>query len=253
MNVRIENSQIKSRSPHNLVWRARAQRMPLVYRAVCEKVRIADAGAICDTDCGATVVDDIVMDAQEVQIASLTRAMYHSGAALGSQSVRLSRGGPGASGGAGMTRPATLSSVLVLLVTLGTATVAAVRARVKAVRECKVCQGYGVQRCKLCSGRGTIDWEGKMAHREPCPMCLGRRLHKCSACGGGILMSRSLFNHKANKGEAALMETLQTLTSAGNQGPGARGLLGFRIWRGKEDQDERLVASDEYASEVITD
>jgi len=226
--------------------------MPLIFRAVCEKVRVADAGTICDADCSA-VVDDIVMDVHEVQTASLTRAMYHSGAALGSQSVRLSRGGPGASGGAGVTRPATLSSVLVLLVTFGTAAVAAVRARVKAVRECKVCQGYGVQRCKLCSGRGTIDWEGKMAHREPCPMCLGRRLHKCSACGGGILMSRSLFNHKANKGEAALMETLQTLTSAGNQGPGARGLLGFRVWRAKDDQDERLVASDEYASEVITD
>jgi len=253
MNAGIKIGPIKYRCPHGVVWRAPKQRVPLIHRAVCEKVRETDAGAIRDADCSA-VVDDIVMDVQEIQTASLTRAMYHSGVALGSQSVRLSRGGPGASGGAGVTRPATLSSVLVLLVTLGTATIAAVRARIKAVRECKVCQGYGVQRCKLCSGRGTIDWEGKMAHREPCPMCLGRRLHKCSACGGGILMSRSLFNHKANRGEAALMETLQTLTSAGNQGPGGgRGLLGFRTWRAKDDQDERLVASDEYASEVITD
>ena len=186
------------------------------------------------------------------QLASLTRAVYQSGAALGSQSIKLRRAGPGTpGGGGGGMRPVapTISTILVIGLTIATGVTAMVKSRIKAVRECPECQGYGVQRCSLCSGRGTIDWEGKMAHREPCPMCLGRRLHKCTACGGGILLSRSLFNHKANRGEAALMETLQTLASGNNQG---RSLFG-RLFRGKNDEDRRLQESDQYANEIITD
>lgn len=203
------------------------------------------------------VVESETLDSVEgAPMASLSRAMYQSGAVIGSQSMRVSRGsmglGSSAAPGGGGTRPLApaISSAVVISITVGTAVIAAIRSKIKSVRECTVCQGYGVQRCRLCSGKGTIDWEGKMAHREPCPMCLGRRLHKCTACGGGILLSRSLFNHKANKGEAALMETLQTLATPGNAG----GRIGLRNLFGKRpDEDERLLASDEYASEVITD
>lgn len=187
-------------------------------------------------------------------MASLSRmAMQHSGVAVGSHSaMRISRGSiyqqpTTASGSGGGTRPLApaISSALVIGATVGTAVVAAIKSMVKAVRECSNCQGYGVQRCRLCSGKGTIDWEGKMSHREPCPMCLGRRLHKCTSCGGGILFSRSLFNHKANKGEDALMETLQTLTTP------SRRLFGPK--RGDDQQEARLLESDEYSKEVITD
>lgn len=204
------------------------------------------------------VVESATLDSTDaVHMASLSRAMYQSGAAIGSQSMRVSRGsmglGSSAAPGGGGTRPIApaISSAVVIGITVGTAVIAAVRSKIKSVRECTVCQGYGVQRCRLCSGKGTIDWEGKMAHREPCPMCLGRRLHKCTACGGGILLSRSLFNHKANKGEAALMETLQTLATPGSAG----GRLGLRnlLFGKRQDEDERLLASDEYANEIITD
>ena len=142
------------------------------------------------------------------------------------------------------TAASVLSSAAVVGVTVATAVVAAVRCKLKAVRECSCCQGYGVERCKLCSGKGTIQWEGKMAHREPCPMCLGRRLVKCSACGGGIMFSRSLFTHKANKGEEALMETLTTLTAPSR-------LFGRRA--GNEQEEARIAESEEFSKEILTD
>lgn len=137
-----------------------------------------------------------------------------------------------------------LSSAVVISATVATAVVATVRCKLKAVRECSCCQGYGVERCKLCSGKGTIQWEGKMAHREPCPMCLGRRLVKCSACGGGLLFSRSLFTHKANKGEEALMDTLTTLTVPSR-------LFGRRA--GNEQEEARIAESEEFSKEILTD
>lgn len=142
------------------------------------------------------------------------------------------------------TAASVLSSAAVVGVTVATAVVTAVRCKLKAVRECSCCQGYGVERCKLCSGKGTIQWEGKMAHREPCPMCLGRRLVKCSACGGGIMFSRSLFTHKANKGEEALMETLTTLTAPSR-------LFGRRA--GNEQEEARIAESEEFSKEILTD
>jgi hypothetical protein len=47
------------------------------------------------------------------------------------------------------------------------------------------------------------------------------------------------------------METLQTLATPGNAG----GRIGLRnlLFGKRPDEDERLLASDEYASEVITD
>ena len=210
-------------------------------------------GRVTDVSGGSEHICDTVEDSFH-GMASLSRmAMQHSGVAVGSHTaMRISRGSiyqqpTTASGSGGGTRPLApaISSALVVGATVGTAVVAAVKSKVKAVRECNNCQGYGVQRCRLCSGKGTIDWEGKMSHREPCPMCLGRRLHKCTSCGGGILFSRSLFNHKANKGEDALMETLQTLTTP------SRRLFGPK--RADDQQEARLLESDEYSKEVITD
>ena len=188
---------------------------------------------------------DSVTPLEEVGIASVSRlALYSSGGQLGShRALHLQKGPSTVSITAGRPSISILPSILVIAMAFGTAVLAAVRSKVKAVRECSSCQGYGVLRCKLCSGKGTIDWEGKMAHREPCPMCLGRRLIKCKTCGGGILFSRSLFIHKANKGEEALMETLQTLRT-----PSMR-LFGSK----NSEQDARLAESDEYSKEILSD
>lgn len=188
---------------------------------------------------------------RDVRIASVSRlALYSSGGQLGSHKALQMRGsmyqqtGPNTiSITAGRPVTSIIPSILVIAMTFGTVVLAAVRSKVKAVRDCTSCQGYGVLRCKLCSGKGTIDWEGKMAHREPCPMCLGRRLIKCKTCGGSILFSRSLFIHKANKGEEALMETLQTLRT-----PSMR-LFGSK----NSEQDARLAESDEYSKEILSD
>ena len=48
-------------------------------------------------------------------------------------------------------------------------------------------------RCSLCSGSGAVGWEGKWAHKEPCPMCVGRRFVECTECGGHY--HRPMFNH----------------------------------------------------------
>lgn len=153
---------------------------------------------------------------------------------------------------------------VVVVVTVGTAVLAALKSKMRAVRECRACHGYGVQRCKLCSGRGTIEWEGKMAHREPCPLCLGRRLNKCTCCGGGApLLTRSLFVHKQSDVEAALLEQLQSLAS----GPGenARGKkrrsgrgsflpTGFDLFRRRgREEDDRLEQLDQLAEQIMMD
>jgi hypothetical protein len=186
-----------------------------------------------------------------LQYASLTRVMYMSSmkqtrAALST----ASQGGRSASRGGA---PAGLSSLLILAATVATFATAAVRGRLRAVRECASCRGYGVQRCKLCSGKGTIDWEGKMAHREPCPMCLGRRLVKCTCCGGGPFIARALFNHKSNKGEAALVAQLQNLAER----PRSRLPRFLRRRRtgelGDEEDDDRIEESDKLAEQIMMD
>ncbi len=48
-------------------------------------------------------------------------------------------------------------------------------------------------RCSLCSGTGAVGWEGKWAHKEPCPMCVGRRYVSCAECGGHS--HRPMFAH----------------------------------------------------------
>jgi len=49
---------------------------------------------------------------------------------------------------------------------------------------CEKCEGYGVQQCHVCQGRGVLIWEGKLRHTDPCPLCFGSCLKKCSNCGG---------------------------------------------------------------------
>jgi hypothetical protein len=141
---------------------------------------------------------------------------------------------------------------LVLGLTVATAGAAALRARLRAVRECRACHGYGVQRCKLCSGKGTIEWEGKMAHREPCPMCLGRRMNSCTCCGGGPILARNLFAHKHRHGADAQP------TFGAPQGPLAgqspRLVAALRRLRGLEDNEEvRFQQSEKFKEEIMMD
>lgn len=49
---------------------------------------------------------------------------------------------------------------------------------------CEKCDGYGVRPCHVCKGLGTLTWEGKLLHTDPCPLCFGRCVKKCSSCGG---------------------------------------------------------------------
>lgn len=140
----------------------------------------------------------------------------------------------------------------VLIVLSITAAVAAgVRSKLKAVRECAACRGFGVQRCKLCSGKGGIEWEGKMAHREPCPLCLGRRFVRCSCCGGGPF-ARNLFMHKNKTGEALLQQLQQfgTGSSGTSSGQPRRSLFG----RLTTTQDQETIdKSDELAEQIMMD
>jgi hypothetical protein len=39
-------------------------------------------------------------------------------------------------------------------------------------RACTVCRGYSIQRCDLCGSAGSVTWEGKWGHVEPCPKCV---------------------------------------------------------------------------------
>lgn len=48
-------------------------------------------------------------------------------------------------------------------------------------------------RCHLCNGVGTVGWEGKWAHVEACPVCLGKRHNDCNTCGGKY--HRPIFFH----------------------------------------------------------
>ena len=48
-------------------------------------------------------------------------------------------------------------------------------------------------RCSLCKGTGAVGWEGKWSHREPCPLCVGKRFVDCSSCGGHF--HRPMFRH----------------------------------------------------------
>lgn len=182
--------------------------------------------------------------------ASMTRAVFTM-----SPASRLARTA-GSAGNRGPISPG-VSSVLVVLVTIGTAVIAAFRNRLKAVRECQTCQGYGVQRCKLCEGRGTIEWEGKMAHREPCPMCLGRRLNRCSCCGGGPFLRRSLFAHSRKGFEVGLAD-LQALGVTSSQTKRKNGLLPrlaslLQIGRTRIENNDRIEESDQLAEQIMMD
>ena len=86
-----------------------------------------------------------------------------------------------------------------------------------------------------------------MAHKEPCPLCLGRRFVRCSCCGGGGPFARNLFSHKNKTGEA-LLQQLQQLGPA-QQAQQRRWLFG-RL--GSMD-DSRQEMSDQLAEQIMMD
>ena len=134
---------------------------------------------------------------------------------------------------------------MLLLFTLAGTISAAVRQRFEAAaRECTTCRGFGINRCgslfllalitypyiqsnycrnllsmhkccrcTLCSGSGAVGWEGKWDHKEPCPMCLGKRFVDCPECGGHF--HRRIFNHHHYTGLTVteLVEAEQTTVS----------------------------------------
>lgn len=96
-------------------------------------------------------------------------------------------------------KPSGPMSLVLLLFTVAGTISAAVRSRLEsAARECTTCHGYGINRCTLCSGTGAVGWEGKWDHKEPCPMCLGKRFVDCPECGGHF--HRRMFNHHHHSG-----------------------------------------------------
>ena len=197
-------------------------------------------------------------NANDTMVASLSRVVYSSV----SPTVRIASQRTSSSAARGSSPfSSIIPSVVVLAVTVGTAAIAAIRARLRAVRECRQCHGYGVQRCKLCQGRGTIEWEGKMAHREPCPMCLGKRMNACTCCGGSPLMARHLFAHKHRTGKDIVTLTLlgggggsSTARREGGVGGRLSGLL-LRARRGVNgvDHEERVEQSERLKEEIMMD
>lgn len=96
-------------------------------------------------------------------------------------------------------KPSGPMSLVLLLFTVAGTISAAVRSRLEtAARDCTTCHGYGINRCTLCSGTGAVGWEGKWNHKEPCPMCLGKRFVGCPECGGHF--HRRIFSHQPHTG-----------------------------------------------------
>lgn len=86
-----------------------------------------------------------------------------------------------------------ISAVLIVLSIISALYAAFRRFVVSRTKKCTSCRGYGVERCPLCDGAGSITWEGKWDHVEPCPRCMGRRFCNCGHCGG--MYHHSLFQH----------------------------------------------------------
>lgn len=146
---------------------------------------------------GATAPSVEGVDQPQSASTSTTQSVY--------QPASLSRVFIGVQPGRGVARltkvgkPSGPMSLLLLLFTVAGTISAAVRSRLEsAARECSTCHGYGINRCTLCSGRGAVGWEGKWNHKEPCPMCLGKRFVDCPECGGHF--HRRIFNHHHHTG-----------------------------------------------------
>ncbi|DBA70220.1 TPA: hypothetical protein ACH3X2_012129 [Trebouxia sp. C0005] len=145
----------------------------------------------------ATAPTAVGVDQPQSASTSMTQSVY--------QPASLSRVFIGVQPGRGVARltkvgkPSGPMSLLLLLFTVAGTISAAVRSRLEsAARECSTCHGYGINRCTLCSGTGAVGWEGKWNHKEPCPMCLGKRFVDCPECGGHF--HRRIFNHHHHTG-----------------------------------------------------
>ena len=84
-----------------------------------------------------------------------------------------------------------------------------VRCQVEVALAVSLCSPHALivaGRCRLCTGMGSVGWEGKFRHNEPCPVCLGRRYTECQHCGGRF--HRPLFHH-ARRDPVSFAESLQ--------------------------------------------
>lgn len=91
------------------------------------------------------------------------------------------------------TAPLLLGSVLLSLLLVLLYTLTKRRRHFLDEVQCPSCRGYGMRRCSVCDGRGTVQWEGKFTHVDPCPLCFGRRVEPCPICGG--IRTRKLWAH----------------------------------------------------------
>ena len=84
-----------------------------------------------------------------------------------------------------------------------------------------------------------------MAHREPCPMCLGRRMNKCTCCGGGPMITRSLFKHKHRNGADAVDVITNPTTALASALD--------RLRRLGRDEEAKLEQSDQFKEQIMMD
>lgn len=91
-----------------------------------------------------------------------------------------------------------------------------------------------------------------MAHKNPCPMCLGRRMNSCTCCGGGPVLARNIFKHKQKLASDVLQPTFGAQGPLAGQSP--KIVAALRRLRGLEDNEEaRLEQSEKFKEEVMTD
>lgn len=139
--------------------------------------------------------------------------IYHPEALASTASIArifLSRGQPNArlrSALSSRATPITIVLAAAYSVSLITSTVRSWM--IERTRSCKDCRGYGIRRCDLCDGAGTITWEGKWGHVEPCPRCIGKRFNRCESCGGYHVPA--LFAH-VTRNPVDVQQSLEPLT-----------------------------------------
>ena len=149
--------------------------------------------------------------------ASTSDVIFHPEALDSSASIArifLSRGQPNARLRSALSNRATPITILIAAaysVSLVTHTIRTWA--IERTKSCQDCRGYGIERCELCDGAGTIVWEGKWGHVEPCPRCVGKRFTRCESCGGFHVPK--LFPH-VSRGSPDIQQSLEPLTVEDN-------------------------------------
>eukprot|EP00892_Ulva_mutabilis_P008129 jgi/Ulvmu1/5689/UM024_0036.1 len=141
--------------------------------------------------------------------------IYHPEALDSSASIArifLSRGQPNARLRSALSNRATpITIVLAAAYSVSIITSTVRTWMIERTRNCKDCKGYGIRRCELCDGAGTISWEGKWGHVEPCPRCIGKRYNRCESCGGYHVPT--LFAH-VTRNPVDVQQSLEPVTVA---------------------------------------